>query len=70
MPPTPGTAAPHPFGAQGGFEVEEAGQRGLLVRSALLATEVQLADGNLHYWRFRGWHTVVSDCPGIRPEEG
>lgn len=61
---------PGPFTAQKGFEIEEVGERRLLVRTALLTTEVQLGDGNLHYWRFRGWHTVISDCPQVWPDEG
>jgi hypothetical protein len=61
---------PEPFAAQNGFEIEELDSRRLVVRSALLITEVQLADGNLHYWRFRGWHTVFLDCPGVRPDTG
>jgi hypothetical protein len=61
---------PGAFTAGNGFEIEAAGERRLLVRSALLTTEVQLGDGNLHYWRFRGWHTVISDCPQVRPDEG
>ncbi|MBN2114728.1 MAG: hypothetical protein JW785_11455 [Acidimicrobiia bacterium] len=54
---------PEPFAAQGGFEVERVGQGRLLVRSALLKTEVQPVEGSLSYWRFRGWHSVPLDCP-------
>ncbi len=60
---------PGPFAAQNGFEIEETGENRLVVRSALLRTEVQLVEGSLHYWRFQGWHMVPLDCPGIRPEE-
>ena len=59
---------PGPFSAQNGFEIEAVGEGRLLVRTALLTTEVQLGDGSLHYWRFRGSHTVVSDCPEVRPD--
>ena len=59
---------PGPFTAQSGSEIEAVGEGRLLVRAALLTTEVQLADGNLHYWRFKGWHTVFPDCPEVRPD--
>ena len=59
---------PGPFAAQNGFEIEEAGSRRLVVRSALLTTEVQLVEGKLGYWRFKGWHFVSLDCPGVRPD--
>ncbi len=61
---------PGPFTAHNGFEIEEAGQRRLVVRSALLTTEVQLVEGTLSYWRFKGWHAVSLDCPEVRPDTG
>jgi hypothetical protein len=57
---------PGPFAAQSGFEIEEVGHRRLLVRSALLTTDVQLVEGALSYWRFKGWHAVFLDCPEVR----
>ena len=60
---------PGPFAASNGFEIEAVGPRRLLVRTELLTTEVQLVEGSLHYWRFKGWHMVPLDCPGVRPEE-
>jgi len=61
---------PEPFAAQPGFEVERAGQGRLVVRSALLTTEVQPVEGSLSYWRFRGWHAVPLDCPEVRRGDG
>lgn len=61
-------AHPGTFAAQNGFEIETAGPRWIVVRSGLLTTRLEMADGHLAYWRFGGWHSVPWDCPGVRPE--
>jgi hypothetical protein len=61
---------PESFAAQNGFEIEKSGEGRLVVRSALLTTEIRGVDQSLTYWRFRGWHALSLDCPAIQPGEG
>ncbi len=58
-------AHPEAFGAPSGFVIEADQSGALQVRTALITTPVQFADGRLSYRRFDSWHTIPMDCPGV-----
>ncbi len=58
---------PAPFGASSGFEIDRESPRFVTVRTALITTRVQVAEGSLVYHRGRGSHLVTLDCPSDSP---
>ena len=61
---------PGPFGATSGFDLDWEMSRTLTVHTAWLTTKVEVVEGSLTYWRWRGHHFVSLDCPDASSQAG